>query len=504
MKTFLMFPDRDFDPKQPLPPNAPDLTQDLELNVLFESMARKDGFLLKICKSVLLTSLTDSETILYRQEILKDCLHNPEVIRAIYQIPFEAFEEKRHSWLGIFTHSPSSVLHSAVNLMFMFVTMLRKLRLLADHHASNFHSEGFSHFFRMIQEELGDEYLDTVEHHLHQLKNSETLLISAVLGKGNEGTGYTLRLPNARNKPWLASVLGRKSPVFSFTISERDDAGMRALGDLKDSGINAAANALAQAADHIEAFLDTLRHELAFYVGCLNLKETLELTENPIVFPTPYPLESRQLHFEGLYDAGLALTTKMSVVGNNLQLDGTNLVVITGANQGGKSTFLRSVGVAQLMLQAGMFVPAEAYSANLCQGVFTHYKRREDASMKSGKLDEELNRMSIIVDQIKPNAMILFNESFAATNEREGSEIARQITSALVERKIKVIFVTHMYEFAHSLCGSKTYGGIFLRADRTSEGKRTYRLSVGDPLTTSFAEDIYEQVFGHTSNRPDE
>lgn len=499
MKTFLMFADRDFESQQPLPPNSSDLIQDLELNVLLGAMAQKDEFLLKTSKTALLASLTDLDAILYRQEVMKDCLNNPEVVRALYRIPIEAFEKKRHSWLGVFTHSPGSVLSSAVNLMFMFVTMLRQLRTIADENASNFHSTGFSRFFSMIQEELGDEYLDTVEHHLRQLKRSESLLISALLGPGNEGTGYTLRLPNPRTNSWIVSALGRKAPVFSFTISDRDDAGMRALGDLKDAGVNAAANALAQAADHIEVFLDMLRHELAFYVGCLNLKETLDSTRNPITFPTPHPLETRSLSFQGLYDVGLALTLTRPVVGNNLELDSTNLVVITGANQGGKSTFLRSVGVAQLMLQAGMFVPATMLEGSLCRGVFTHYKRKEDASMKSGKLDEELGRMSAIVDKITPNATILFNESFAATNEREGSEIARQITKALVERQIRVFFVTHMYEFARNFFEDKTCRGIFLQAERKAGGKRTYQLAEGEPSATSFAEDIYQQVFGENT-----
>src|SRR5438552_1876335 len=94
-----------------------------------------------------------------------------------------------------------------------------------------------------------------------------------------------------------------------------------------------------------------------------------------------------------------------------------------------------------------MFAPAESFSANVCDGLFTHYKREEDATMKSGKLDEELSRMSQIVDQITPGSMVLFNESFAATNEREGSEIAKQIVSALLEEHIKMFFVTHLYEF---------------------------------------------------------
>ena len=75
--------------------------------------------------------------------------------------------------------------------------------------------------------------------------------------------------------------------------------------------------------------------------------------------------------------------------------------------------------------------------------------------MKSGKLDEELSRMSGIVNHITPNSMVLFNESFAATNEREGSEIARQIISALLEKHVKVFFVTHLYEFAHGFYDKK-------------------------------------------------
>ncbi len=185
-----------------------------------------------------------------------------------------------------------------------------------------------------------------------------------------------------------------------------------------------------------------------------------------------------------------------SVVGNNGNADGKDLVIITGANQGGKSTFLRSIGLAQLMMQCGMFVPAESFCANICENLFTHYKRKEDATMKSGKLDEELSRMSAIVDHITPNSMVLFNESFAATNEREGSEIARQIMNALVEKRIKVFFVTHLYEFAHSFYAQKMENALFLRADRQDDGRRTFKVSEGEPLQTSYGEDVYHKVFG--------
>jgi len=213
------------------------------------------------------------------------------------------------------------------------------------------------------------------------------------------------------------------------------------------------------------------------------------------VLHLPVALGERRQAFQGLYDVCLALTMKQKVVGNDLDASGKDLVIITGANQGGKSTFLRGIGLAQVMMQCGMFVAAESFCADVCSGLFTHYKRKEDASMKSGKLDEELSRMSEIVDQIAPHAMVLFNESFAATNEREGSEIARQIIRALLEKRIQVFFVTHLYEFAHGFYDKHMENAIFLRAERQTDGRRTFKLIEGEPLQTSYGEDLYTQIF---------
>jgi DNA mismatch repair ATPase MutS len=496
MKAFLMYKNQDFDPKTPFPVNAQDLTNDLELNTLFNAMAQDDDFLFDVIKKSILCGTGDLETILYRQDILKDCVKNASVIREIYHIPIESFENKRKRWLGIFTRYPSAVLDGSVELMKMFVELLKHLKKIADEHAGDFASEGFTRFFAMIQKELDDEYFTIVENHLKELKFQDGVMLSAKLGKGNEGENYILRLPNRRKRNLVKDFFAHRNPLYSFAISDRDDAGARALSELKDRGINLVANALAQSADHIDNFLDMLRLELAFYVGCINLYEQLNQMGSPITFPAPVPSDERRHSFHGLYDVCLALTMKQKIVGNDVNADGKDLVIITGANQGGKSTFLRSIGLAQLMMQAGMFVPSEDFTANLCSGIFTHYKRKEDATMKSGKLDEELKRMSGIVDLISPNSLMLFNESFAATNEREGSEIARQITTALLEKRIKVFFVTHMYTFAHAFYLKKKHDGVFLRAERKAGGKRTFRLIEGEPLQTSFGEDVYHTVFG--------
>ena len=82
------------------------------------------------------------------------------------------------------------------------------------------------------------------------------------------------------------------------------------------------------------------------------------------MLPASAPAGQRKLSFSGLYDVSLALSMKRKVVGNDLNADHSDLIIVTGANTGGKSTFLRSVGLAQLMMQAGMFVAAEIFAPN--------------------------------------------------------------------------------------------------------------------------------------------
>lgn len=497
MKVLLLYSDRDFDPTQRLPANEADLVQDLELNTMFRAMALEDDFLFDVVRQVVLSSLTDVERIRYRQAILKDCLENATVIKELYQIPIQAIEEKRQLWLGIYGSRPSSILSGARHMLKAYVGLLKKLRKITDAYAGRFESEGFRRFFAMIQRELDDAYLAVLGDHLKAIEFHNGVLISAELGKGNEGVNYLLHRSNHADN-WVQRIFAQRSAIYSYTLPPRDDHGTRALGELEDRGVNRVANAVAQAADHVESFFNTLRLELAFYIGCLNLADQLNRLGEPITFPEPAPANERRLSCTGLYDPTLALTMRRAVVSNDIAADGKNLLIITGANQGGKSTGLRSLGLTQLMMQCGMFAPAKSFSANVCNGLFTHYKREEDASMKSGKLDEELERMSAIVDALRPDSMVLFNESFAATNEHEGSEIARQITRALLERRIKMLFVTHLFEFARGFFEEEAENALFLRAERKADGERTFRLVERDPLSTSYGPDLYRRVFETT------
>jgi DNA mismatch repair ATPase MutS len=489
-----------FDPRSGLPWNTDALTTDLGLDTLFGAMARDDDCVFEVVRKVILVGQTgDLDTIRYRQDVLEDCLNQPLVVRELYACAVEAVQQQRGRYFGLLRQHPDSVLRDSIEQMAIFLDFLKRLRSIADAHAHTFVSEGWTAFFAMLRRDLADEYFDRVQGHLEELKLRGGELLSAELGKANKGSRYLLhRVPDRRGTwwEWWTRLFGEKPPAYRFEIHPRDEAGAQALTALRSRGISAVANALGQSADHVREFFGMLRVELAFYVGCLNLHEHLVGTGAPTCMPVATAADEHALSVRALYDIGLRLTIEGPVVGNDVNADAKGLVIITGPNTGGKSTFLRSVGLAQLMMQSGMFVPAEFFRASLCDGLFTHYKRDEDVTMESGKFDEELSRMSGMVEHIESRSLVLFNESFAATNEREGSEIARQIVAALLEKGVRMLYVTHMYELADGLYRSNTRRALFLRAERRPDGSRTFKVLEGEPLPTSFGEDLYRQIFG--------
>jgi len=163
---------------------------------------------------------------------------------------------------------------------------------------------------------------------------SRGVLLSARLGQGNEGDRYVLRKPEGRSGGWVHDMLIRRNASYGLCINPRDEGATRALGDLRNHGLNLVANALAQSADHIESFLRMLRLELAFYVGCLNLYEALQTLGCPICSPAPLPADERAHAMRGLYDICLALTMQKRIGGNDVDADQKHMVLITGANEG--------------------------------------------------------------------------------------------------------------------------------------------------------------------------
>jgi len=496
MKARLLFRDQDPIVGGGRPEGSEDLVRDLGLNTLVNAMAAGDKFLAEVAERCLLAQPLTPPEIRYRQAVLRDCLEHPQAARELYELATAASEIKRRIRVGLLGGDyPSGILYRSLTLLIELTQYIKQLRQYSVDQGQAFASQGLVDLMGYVDRDLNDAYLAALEDHLRRLDFPTGIHLTARLGPGCLGTDYVLRRPASVRWSWRDLFLWSAPDVYTYRIPDRDEQGARTLSRLRDEGINLVADAAAQSAGHMIDFFTHLRWELGFYIGCLNVHDQLQRAGRPICMPDPEPAARGALEAGGLIDAGLALRGTGNLVGNDLHATGKTLIMITGANQGGKSTLIRAIGLAQLMMHAGMFVTANSYQASVATSVLTHYRREEDPTMMHGKLDEELFRMSALVDRTGRHAIVLFNESLACTNEREGSQIARQIIEALQQASVRVLYVTHMFSLAHAIYEERRASDEFLRAERRPDGRRTYKLIPGEPEPTSHGRDLYDQVF---------
>ena len=502
MRPRLLHPTRDVALAGPASQERRDLVQDLELQTLIDAMANGDGTIARVAGRVLVDPLTDVDAIRYRQEVLRACLERPDVPRTLYAIAVHTLERRKKVYWGLVRRT-DAIVHHGIELINLYHHAFRQLRGIADAEAGRLGSDGMGAFLATLRRELDDPFLAELSGHLKALRFRAGVRMSARLGPGNAGSEYVLERPALRRPAattrlvaWLRDLLGTNPHSYTYRLPPHEDTGLRALSQIQARGLGRTAQAIAQACEDLLWLFRQLRGELAFYVGCINLHERLGSIGAPICFPEPLASANDVRSARDLHDPSLALTVGHPVVGNDIDADGADLIVITGANQGGKTTFLRSVGSAQLMMQSGMFVPARTFRSSVTSGLFTHFTREEDSAMRRGKLDDELARLDDIVSAVTPGATLLLNESFASTNAREGSELAGGIVRALTEAGVRIVFVTHLTRFARDLFEERRPKTLFLQAERRSDGTRTFRMIEGAPARTSHGSDLYPDAFG--------
>ena len=470
------------------------MARDLRLHVLVTSMARGDVFIADLAMQVLTKPLRTVGEIRYRQAVVGDCLGNRGVIRAMYTLATGAIEGERRIW-GAGMRSPELILSRSIEVLELLLAALEDLRRQSVESRGGFASPGFAAFIAQLDELVDDAFLATARGHLAELRDRR-IHVSARLGPGNRGVAYVLHRRPAATGRWRTAVkqTARRGQTLKVLLSDQN--AMNTLAEVRAQAIAPAAAALTQSAGHMLAFFSLLRQELGFYLGCVNLHEDLGQTATPTCMPAPVGDALAAHSFRGLRDSALAIVGGKPVVGSDADAAAMPLAVITGANGGGKSTLLRAVGLAQVMMQAGMFVTADAFTAGLRSTVLTHFTREEDPSLERGKLADELDRLSALIDEATPDSLVLLNESFACTSEREAADIALQVTSALVDSGVRVWFVTHLQQYAATMRRDARWPVLFLQPELDVNGRRTFRITLAPAASDSHGADLYQKVFG--------
>jgi DNA mismatch repair ATPase MutS len=177
------------------------------------------------------------------------------------------------------------------------------------------------------------------------------------------------------------------------------------------------------------------------------------------------------------------------------------IAILTGPNQGGKTTYTQMVGLCQLLAQLGVWVPAAQARISPVDHIFTHFPVEEQLAKGTGRFGDEAQRLSQIFARSTRHSLILLNESLASTNPGESLYIAQDIVRILRRLGARAIFATHLHELAADVdaLNASTDGDshiVSLVASRTEMApgddgpRRSYKIAPGPPLGRSYAREI--------------
>ena len=203
--------------------------------------------------------------------------------------------------------------------------------------------------------------------------------------------------------------------------------------------------------DYLDPTVARFDREVQFYLAYLEVVQQLRAAGLSLCYPRVSG-RSKETKLEQTFDLALAnklVAEKKQVVTNDLLLEGPERIfVVTGPNNGGKTTFARTFGQLHHLARLGLLVPGTNARLFLPDQIFTHFEREEDIETLRGKFEDELVRVHEILDQATSNSVIVMNESFSSTSLNDALYVGGEVMSKILEQGCLAVYVTFVDEIA--------------------------------------------------------
>ena len=327
-----------------------------------------------------------------------------------------------------------------------------------------------------------------------------------------KGIGPLHSVPELDPGPGIPGLAGGRQDVNPLMVPLFSD-----LARVLDSVCRPIARTLRRYVTVQSGFLATLSGDMTFYLAAIRLMERLRGHGLPVCRPGITPMDERVGELREAYNLNLALNGAGQkdgadrIVRNDVCMDRDRRIsILTGPNQGGKTTYTQMVGLCQILAQAGLWVPAADARISPVDNIFTHYPIEESLAKATGRFGDEAQRLGQIFKRATRHSLILLNESLASTSPGESVYLAQDISRILRRMGTRAIFATHLHELAAAvpqlnaeLDGDS--GLVSLVASRLRDGEdgdqRSYKILPGPPMGRSYAREIaskygisYEQL----------
>jgi len=242
-----------------------------------------------------------------------------------------------------------------------------------------------------------------------------------------------------------------------------------------------------------------LRDEILFFTGYTEFVKKYEKAGFSFSFAE---ITEKSICARGLYDISLAVKLGSAdlIVANDVEIKKGDIFVVSGSNQGGKTTFLRAFGQCAFLAAQGLSVPAGSFRAPFFGSIATHFNRAEKAG--KSRLEDEIDRIKYIFSRAGENSLILFNECFVGTRRSDAVILSEKVFARIFEFGATCGFVTHFFELP-----MRDNRLISLVADVMGDGteRRTYCILKKSPDGLAHARSIaaacgatYEKLLAET------
>jgi DNA mismatch repair protein MutS len=348
--------------------------------------------------------------------------------------------------------------------------------------------------------DLRSEGLTKVRDHLARYVCSEafTSLVTeaAAVQDAMAGVRYCLEIRDARVRVTrydgeadytgeVQDTFGRfrQGAVKSYLVDFRDEAQvnhveaavLELVARLYSAEFAALAGFYQGHQDFLEPAIARFDREVQFYLAYLDHIAVLRSAGLHLCYPSVS--RSKRIAVEATFDLALAdqlVRQRQPVVCNDLRLaDAERLFVVTGPNQGGKTTFARTVGQLHHLAALGCPIPGRRARLFLCDRVFTHFDREEHLGDLRGKLEDDLIRIREVLDHATADSVVVMNEAFTSTTLADALSLGRRVLQRLIDLDVLGVYVTFVDELAEF---APSVVSMVAGVDEDDAAARTFRL----------------------------